>query len=86
MLSELAGLKVRLWEQILAAHVVPRDIPTDLEAEVVGIEPLDSIVAVETEVVGGELRAKIVRCADAQSLDAIVSSDRDGDRPLLADA
>ena len=82
----LQGMKIGLWEQSSAAREVLRAILEGLGGEVIGLEPLERFEAVDTEAVGGALREKLEGWVATHSLDAIVSTDGDGDRPLLADA
>lgn len=79
----LTGMRVGVW----AHSAVSRDLLVAclvaLGADVVVFGASDSFVAVDTEAVPAAVRADFV--ARAVGLDAIVSTDGDGDRPLLAD-
>jgi phosphomannomutase len=61
------------------------EILTALGAEVILLAPSDAFVAVDTEAISGDVRDRLVDWAAAHRLDAIVSTDGDADRPLLAD-
>ncbi|PJF08931.1 phosphomannomutase [Pseudorhodobacter sp. MZDSW-24AT] len=80
----LDGLKVGVW----AHSAVSRDgLVACLEAMGARVAVLgrsDSFVPVDTEAVPAEVRAQFKTWAEG--LDAIVSTDGDGDRPLVADA
>ena len=56
-----------------------------LGAEVVSLERSDEFVPIDTEAVGEEDKAKARRWSVDYQLDAIFSTDGDGDRPLVAD-
>lgn len=81
----LSGLTIGVWHH----SAVSRDlIPLALQAlgaSVVALGRSDHFIPVDTEAVPPELRAQFAKWA-AMGLDAIVSTDGDGDRPLLADA
>ena len=80
----LHGLKVGVW----AHSAVSREgLVAGLEAlgaRVAVLGQSDTFVPVDTEAVPRHVRAQFVAWADG--LDAIVSTDGDGDRPLVADA
>lgn len=82
----LAGQRIGLY----AHSAVGRDdlaaILTDLGAEVSELGRSDRFVPVDTEAVDPATRARLAGWAAAGGLDAIVSTDGDSDRPLLADA
>ncbi|MBN2630769.1 MAG: phosphomannomutase [Rhodobacteraceae bacterium] len=80
----LEGMKVGVW----AHSAVSRDLlVTCLEAlgaRVAVLGRSEVFVPVDTEAVPADVRAQLA--AWAEGLDAIVSTDGDGDRPLVADA
>ena len=80
----LEGMRIGVW----AHSAVSRDLLVTclaaLGAEVSVFGASDVFVPVDTEAVPAAVRASLVEWADG--LDAIVSTDGDGDRPLLADA
>ena len=59
--------------------------PRALGAETFGLARSDSFVAIDTEAVRPEDRALALQWAAEQALDAIVTTDGDADRPLIAD-
>lgn len=81
----LAGLTIGIWQH----SAVSRDlIPLTLQAlgaSVVCLGRSDHFIPVDTEAVPPEARGHFTAWA-AMGLDAIVSTDGDGDRPLLTDA
>lgn len=74
---------------IYAHSAVGRDhigtLLQQLGAQVVELGRADDFVPVDTEAVSPDTRAQLQVWAKAQPLDAIVSTDADGDRPLLTD-
>lgn len=82
----LAGLRIGVY----AHSAVGRDLITEtlsaLGAEVLELGRSDSFIPVDTEAVDPATRVLLVDWAAAHRLDAIVSTDGDGDRPLMADA
>ncbi|MGD8206584.1 MAG: phosphomannomutase [Thiohalocapsa sp.] len=81
----LAGLRIGLYEHSSVARDVLHAILTGLGAEVERLGFSDSFVPVDTEAIRPE-DVKLARqwAADGR-FDALVSTDGDGDRPLLAD-
>ncbi len=83
--SALGGLRVGVW----AHSAVSRDLLgaalRALGADVVEVGRVDTFVPVDTEAVSAEARRQIAAWVAAERLDALVSTDGDGDRPLLAD-
>ena len=84
--AALAGLKIGVW----AHSAVSRDLlvatVAALGGEAVELGRSDIFIPVDTEAVAPEARAAIAGWAADLGLDAVISTDGDGDRPLLADA
>lgn len=82
----LAGLRIGLY----AHSAVGRDLMAaafaGLGATVVELGRADHFIPIDTEAVDPDTRGQLADWAAAQGLDAMVSADGDGDRPLLADA
>ncbi|GHC36141.1 phosphomannomutase [Gemmobacter nanjingensis] len=80
----LSGLRLGVW----AHSAVSRDLLAKalgaLGAETVSIGRSETFIPVDTEAVSPDARAALARWAPG--FDAILSTDGDGDRPLLADA
>lgn len=83
--GSLAGMTVGVYEHSSVARDVLTAILTGLGAEAVSLGRTDHFVPVDTEAVSAETRARLRAWAAGKTLDAIVSTDGDGDRPLLAD-
>ncbi|MFN3721675.1 MAG: phosphomannomutase [Paracoccaceae bacterium] len=80
----LAGLKVGVWAHSAVSREGLVACLEALGARVAVFGRSDAFVPVDTEAVPAQVRAQFVGWADG--LDAIVSTDGDGDRPLVADA
>ncbi|BBE51456.1 Phosphoglucosamine mutase [Ferriphaselus amnicola] len=81
----LKGWRVGVYEHSSAARDVLKQILSDLGAEVLGLERTDTFVPIDTEAVGEEDRQRGRTWAAQHKLDAIISTDGDGDRPLIGD-
>ncbi len=82
----LTGRRVGVWSHSAVGRDLLIDTLAALGAEVVEIARSDTFIPVDTEAVSPDARALLDRAVRAQALDAVVSTDGDGDRPLLADA
>lgn len=81
----LAGLTIGVFEHSTVARDVLAQIMTQAGATVMGLGRTDTFVAVDTEAFGDAVFAPLKGWIVEHSLDAIVSADGDGDRPLLMD-
>ncbi len=82
----LTGWRIGVYEHSSAARDCLRDVLSALGADVVGLERTDTFVPLDTEAVSEEdHRRGLAWAAEEHHLDAIVSTDGDGDRPLIAD-
>ena len=84
-LDSLAGLRIGIYEHSSAARDLLHDLLRALGAETVGLGRTESFVAIDTEAVRLEDRALARQWVQQFSLNAIVTTDGDGDRPLVAD-
>jgi phosphomannomutase len=82
----LAGLRIGVWSHSAVSRDVLADTLRGLGAEVVEVGRSDSFIPVDTEAVPDWARMQIAGWVAAYGLDALVSTDGDGDRPLVADA
>lgn len=83
--AALAGRRIGLWSHSAVSRDLLRDALTALGATVVEVGRSDTFIPVDTEAVPDWARAAIAGWVGEHSLDALVSTDGDGDRPLLAD-
>jgi len=81
----LAGLRVGLYEHSAVGRDVTKSVLVQLGAEVVSLGRSDDFVPVDTEAVGEADLAQARNWCKAHRLDALVSTDGDGDRPLVFD-
>ncbi len=81
----LKGRRVGVWLHSSAAGVVLPEILEGLGATVVALGRSDTFVSVDTEAVDSGTRAMLRAWVAEYSLDALVSTDGDADRPLLVD-
>ncbi len=81
----LAGLRIGVFEHSTVARDLLTRIMSHFGAEVVSLDRRDGFVAVDTEAFGDAVFAPLAGWVAQHKLDAIVSADGDGDRPLLMD-
>ena len=81
----LTGLRVGVFEHSTVARDLLGRIMRAFGAETVSLGRSDSFVAVDTEAFGDAVFAPLPGWVSDFHLDAIVSADGDGDRPLLMD-
>lgn len=81
----LAGKRIGIYEHSSAGRELYAPLFESLGAEVVRIERSDQFVPIDTEAVGEADKAKARQWSAQYQLDAIFSTDGDGDRPLVAD-
>jgi phosphomannomutase len=81
----LAGLRVGLYEHSAVGRDVTKSVLVQLGAEVVSLDRSDDFVPVDTEAVGEADLAQARTWCKAHRLDTVVSTDGDGDRPLVFD-
>lgn len=83
--SALQGLRIGIWAHSAVSRDLLSDVLTALGAEPVEVGRSDTFVPVDTEAVQDWARTDIRRWVADHALDALLSTDGDGDRPLLAD-
>ena len=81
----LTGRRIGLYQHSAVGRDLMQDLLAQLGAEVIPLARSDTFVPVDTEAIAPELRADCRAWAVAHGCDAIVSTDADGDRPLLTD-
>lgn len=81
----LAGWRIGIYEHSSAARDCLREVLSALGADVVSLDRTDTFVPIDTEAVSEEDRRRGLTWAAKHHLDAIISTDGDGDRPLIAD-
>ncbi|WP_244542441.1 phosphomannomutase [Devosia psychrophila] len=81
----LLGLRIGVFEHSTVARDLLMRVLQHAGADAVGLGRTDTFVAVDTEAFGDAVFAPLKGWIASEKLDAIVSSDGDGDRPLLMD-
>ncbi|RWX78755.1 phosphomannomutase [Neorhizobium lilium] len=81
----LAGLKIGVYQHSTVARDLLLQVLQGYSAYVIALGRSEEFIPIDTESVSAETIAKLRKWAAEHKLDAIVSADGDGDRPLLAD-
>ncbi len=81
----LQGMRIGLYEHSAAGRDICTEVLENLGAEVVSLGRSEAFVPIDTEAVSQEDRERGRAWSQEHKLDAILSTDGDGDRPLLAD-
>ncbi|MCY0966953.1 phosphomannomutase [Parathalassolituus penaei] len=81
----LAGKRIGLYEHSAAGRDICRDVLEQLGATVVSLGRTETFVPIDTEAVSAEDQQRGREWAAEHQLDALFSTDGDGDRPLLGD-
>ncbi|MCK8780197.1 phosphomannomutase [Rhizobium sp. NTR19] len=81
----LAGLKIGVYQHSTVARDLLVEVLRGYGADIVALGWSDEFIPVDTEAVSEETIALLQGWAQEHQLDAIVSADGDGDRPLVAD-
>lgn len=81
----LAGLRIGVYQHSSAARDILPDILGRLGAQVITTGRAGHFIAVDTEALREEERKIAAEAVKAHRLDALVSTDGDADRPLVAD-
>ena len=81
----LAGKRIGIYEHSSAGRDIYYRIFEKLGAEVIVLERSNEFVSIDTEAVSEEDKAKAIAWSKQYKLDAIFSTDGDGDRPLISD-
>ncbi|MEP5031759.1 MAG: phosphomannomutase, partial [Marinomonas sp.] len=84
--TALAGMRIGIYQHSSVARDVMGDIMQALGADIVPLARSDVFIPVDTEAVDPATRDLLAGWAKQHNLDAIISTDGDGDRPMLADA
>ncbi|MGB7432853.1 MAG: phosphomannomutase [Ahrensia sp.] len=81
----LSGLTVGVYQHSSVARDVLMDILANAGARPVALGRSDTFIPVDTEALRPEDTSSLAAWAAEQSMDAIISTDGDADRPLVAD-
>lgn len=80
----LQGKRIGVYEHSSVARDVITDLLVYFGADVISLDRTETFVPIDTEAVSEEDKQKGLDWAKKYELDAIVSTDGDGDRPLIA--
>lgn len=80
----LQGKRVGVYEHSSVARDVIKELLAYFGAEVISLERTETFVPIDTEAVSEEDVQKGLNWSKEYKLDAIISTDGDGDRPLIA--
>jgi phosphomannomutase len=81
----LAGLRIGIYGHSAVGRDLLVQLAQDLGAQVTRLGWSDEFIPLDTEAVAQSTRAQLLLWAQDQRLDAILSTDGDGDRPLMTD-
>lgn len=81
----LKGQRIGLYAHSAVGRDVLAEILNQLGAEVIELGRSETFIPVDTEAVDPDVRVQIAEWVKTHGLDALVSTDGDSDRPLLAD-
>jgi phosphomannomutase len=84
-LDALAGLKIGVYQHSTVARDLFVTVLEAYGAEVIALGRSEHFIPVDTEAVSPDTVRLLMGWAEEHQLDAIVSADGDGDRPLVAD-
>jgi phosphomannomutase len=84
-MNGLQGLRIGVYEHSTVARDMLSLLLRNNGADVVALGRCSDFLAVDTEAVGTETERSLRLWAEQYDLDAIVSADGDGDRPMVAD-
>ncbi|MFW2542753.1 phosphomannomutase [Primorskyibacter sp. 2E107] len=82
----LRGLRVGVYQHSSVARDVMVDVLRTLGAEAVPLARSNTFIPVDTEALDPDTRAMLAGWCAENGLDAIISTDGDADRPMVADA
>lgn len=81
----LSGLRIGVYQHSSVARDVMVDVLRALGAEPVALAPSDSFIPVDTEALDPETRDMLAGWCRDHGLAAVISTDGDADRPMVAD-
>lgn len=84
--GSLRGLRIGVWQHSTVARDLLVEVAAGLGAEVVALGRSDEFIPVDTEAVDASTRGRLRTWTRLHRLDAVISADGDGDRPLVSDA
>lgn len=83
--TALRGLRIGVYQHSSVARDVMVDVIIALGAEAIALARSDTFIPVDTEALDSETRTMLASWVNTHDLDAVISTDGDADRPMLAD-
>ena len=83
--NKLDGKRIGLYAHSAVGRDLMADLLQTLGAEVVIFGKSDVFIPVDTEAVSPDIKQQLKKWAASSQIDAIISTDADGDRPLVTD-
>ncbi|MEL6450278.1 MAG: phosphomannomutase [Pseudomonadota bacterium] len=83
--TALAGLRIGVYQHSSVARDIMVDVVTALGGTAVALARSDVFIPVDTEAVDPDTRTQLATWCTEHSLDALISTDGDADRPMVAD-
>ncbi|MEM7462442.1 MAG: phosphomannomutase [Pseudomonadota bacterium] len=83
--NALSGMQIGIYEHSSVAVPVLRQLLEGFGAKVIGFGATQTFTPVDTEALEEQTRIMLLQRAASLELDAIISTDADGDRPLITD-
>lgn len=83
--NALSGLKLAIYQHSSVGRDLMHQLLQELGAEVICLERSDTFVPIDTEAVSADDVKRGLDWAAKYQVDAIISTDGDGDRPLISD-
>ncbi len=84
--TALTGLRIGVYSHSAVGRDLLLDVFAQLGADVIELGRSPDFIPVDTEAVDPAIRVQLKSWAAEHGLDAIISTDGDGDRPLMTDA
>ncbi len=82
----LAGLRIGIYQHSSVARDLMTQVIEALGAQTVALARSDTFIPVDTEALDPDTRAMLAGWCAEHSLDAVISTDGDADRPMVADS
>ncbi|MBM2324187.1 MULTISPECIES: phosphomannomutase [Marivita] len=82
----LSGMRIGVYEHSSVSRDSLKETLLRMGADIISLERTEKFVSVDTEAIDNETKTKLHKWCAMLHLDAIVSTDGDGDRPLIADS
>jgi len=81
----LEGWRIGVWQHSSVARDLLGELLEGFGAQVVALGRAENLVPVDTEAVSEDVTTELAGWVHSHGLDAVVSTDGDGDRPLMVD-